>query len=272
MSFINGIKKRPVVIALMALTILGFYLSVHFKSILSPPHVNQEYGVDSVGLALSQHSEGLPVSQEASKVKPQAINSGNEKDVIWIGDAAQNDERLAWLAARGWYDVSNNNKDDYKTYSKEALEQLANNGDLKALTLLVKGTGGSERKNLETKAAVYGSTFALVGLIRATLPLSAEVLSSEQKKARILEGAAYAKVAEMRGDLWPTYEDHLKEIEDGTYKEKFTDEDRQAIDAIANDIYADLESQRMALGLGKFDNSYPPLIRAYYKSIGVLPE
>jgi hypothetical protein len=271
MDIISGMKKKPVIIVMLALVVMFFYLHLYPKMLLTTStasHVN--------GAELDASTSNLKMSVRQPDVvveKSQSITASKKEEVVWVGDPAQQQQMLKWSESRGWYD-NGNNRDDYKTYSRDTLEQFANNGDLHALTLLVKGSRGIERKNLQTKAAVYGSTFALIGLMRTVLPsnVSSEIISNDQRHAMVLEGAAYAKVAEMRGELWPTFDDHLKDIEDHYYKKPLTDEDRQAIITIANNIYADLESQRMALGLGKFDNTYPPLVGAYYKAMGVFRE
>jgi len=188
-----------------------------------------------------------------------------------VQESAQLDEVLSWKAARGWYDTSNDTADDYKTYSEEILKQLADNGDIKALHLLARWAPLDESSRLLTKAAIHGSTFALVGLsnrVDTDGVLVEKKIPEDKRRPILIEAAAYRQVAAMRGDLMVAKFQGISFLE-SVYDMKLTNLDLEQVNSRAREIYDSLESERIALGLGKFDNSIPPAIKVYYRASGV---
>jgi hypothetical protein len=188
-----------------------------------------------------------------------------------VQESAQVDEVLSWQAARGWYDTSNETSDDYKTYSEEVLKQLADNGDIKALHLLARWAPLDESSRLLTKAAVRGSTFALFGLsnhVDTGGELVPKKMPEDKRRLALKEAAAYIQVAAMRGDLMNAKFQGISSLE-FRYDMKLTDQDLEQVKNRAQEIYDSLESERIALGLGKFDNSIPPAIKVYFRASGV---
>jgi hypothetical protein len=131
----------------------------------------------------------------------------------------------------------------------------------------------TEYKPLLDKAAIHGSIFALKMQANSLLAHSGITASSPQadKKRVLFEAAAYGEVAKIRGDLMTTGSSDDTYLEK-TYNLNFSEEDRKTILARSQEIYADLEAQRISVGLGKFDNSIPPTVRAYFRAMGVLPQ
>ncbi|HTF94619.1 MAG TPA: hypothetical protein VL995_00670 [Cellvibrio sp.] len=213
----------------------------------------------------------IPVAQDnkliPTKHSEPVLNVKTEK---WIGDASQVAVLTKWNEQRGWYDASDANHDDYKTYSTEALNRLADEGDLRALHLLVRRSNGSDRKKLLKKAAVYGSTFALAQLsieVSKTREV-AQNMSDDQKRAMMIDALSYVAVAKKRGELSYADSEKIERLEE-RYGLKLSDKDKHKIDSRAEEIYSDLEGQRISLGLGKFDNSIPPVVMSFFEVMGV---
>lgn len=186
-----------------------------------------------------------------------------------IQPVAHVDEVLNWQASRGWFDTSGTLGTITK-YPEETLKQLAENGDLKALHLLAYSAPAAESKLLLTKAAIHGSTRALFSLGNNAFILNDVYQNSPEEKKRpvLREAAAYISVAARRGDLY-----NFKYMGIGLYESRFnmklSENDLNLVSSSAQDIYNSLESQRIELGLGQFDNSIPPAIKEYFRASGV---
>ncbi len=210
------------------------------------------------------------VAVESTENTTSKPSSTNDQEVEWIGDQAQLDQVANWRAERGWYDTSNENQDDYSTYSEETLKQLAANGDLKALHRLARRAPIDVSKPLLTKAATHGSTFALFNL-GDHVAIHGGITRNdpeEKKKPVLIEAAAYMVVAAMRGDSLNFKYMGIGSLE-SRYNMKFNDDDLKLVQARAQQIYNSLESERIALGLGQFDNSIPPVVKARFKYSGI---
>ena len=90
----------------------------------------------------------------------------------------------------------------------------------------------------------------------------------EKKRPVLIEAAAYISVAASRGDLY-----NFKYMGIGLYESRFnmklSESDLNLVSSRAQEIYNSLESQRIELGLGQFDNSIPPAIKEYFRASGV---
>ena len=173
----------------------------------------------------------------------------------------------AWGISHGYGQFLNLNS-EYKTYDEHTLKVLADSGDLEALGILgdraLKNNDVKLARQYNEQAAIRGSTLALV-ILNPGGPLWSSVSVEEERTyyaneaertKDYYETLAYGKVAALRGDL------RQNNIRNG-YKVKsrklvITDEDETAINQRAQEIYNDLESKRLALGLGKFDNTPIP--------------
>ncbi|MBK8187918.1 MAG: hypothetical protein IPK77_12140 [Cellvibrio sp.] len=204
------------------------------------------------------------ISEVDSKIQQVSLNMNQQQ-------SARVDEVLAWQADRGWYDTGKETQDDYKTYSEETLKQLADQGDIKALHLLARLAPLELAIQLYTKAAVYGSTFALFNIQETLLTQSGitKENSEELKHPVLIEAAAYIQVATMRGDMLNAkYISSISSLE-SRFNFQFSGDDLEQANLRAQDIYDSLEAERIALGLGKFDNSIPPAIKIYFKASGI---
>lgn len=192
----------------------------------------------------------------------------------WTGSAKQQAEMQRWFESHGWFDPSPLTQDDYKSYSKETLIAFAERGDVKALELLAfHSRVSSKTREYYEKAAVYGSTHALYGIINNMLHHTSvtEESSYEDKRRLMIEVYAYKLVATTRGDyaVAPDWD-----VQNTATKLKFeaTSYDREDIHRRAEEIYAQLELNRKNLGLPSFDNTLSPTAKAFYKYIGGIKE
>jgi hypothetical protein len=229
--------------------------------------------------AIVEHTEFHPSSSQ-SQPKPATINvavnktteqvGDNKKAEInnietWVGSDQQNAELKTWAQSRGWIDITYRAMADYETYNKETLERMANE-DHNMQAMMRLGIEFREYEWLE-KAAVYGSSFALTCLAIKDLPIgkpAEEQGSEETQRLAYIESLAYKKAAELRNDYY-TSQAASKSRYKQAYGITLTEEDIRKSEKRAQEIYNNLEAQREKLGLGKFDNSVPPSVEAYYR-------
>ena len=200
---------------------------------------------------------------------------GKSNSLEWNPDDPQLKAQLnSWYESRGWFEtIDSNTTDDYRTYTKETLQQLANDGDIRALQLLASRASKSEFEPLLTKAAIHGSVFAFSMFSNAIMSHGGITEHSNrlEKLPLIIEAAAYGEVAKMRGNFLISGDSDIAYLE-STYGINLTAEENQTVLTRAREIYTSLESQRINMGLGKFDNTIPPIVQAYYRAMGVLPK
>lgn len=278
MSSINVKKKPYIVFSFFLATVLAFYLlsSNYFSS---NKIADKNFDAENASIIANT---SIPSVDSDPVPQPDTIASGSNKDIadvtgelVWkAGDPALIAELNKWYEARGWFETMGGEMaDDYKSYSREALLQLADAGDIRALQLLALRASATEYKPLLDKAAIQGSIFALKMQANSILAHSGITASSaEADKRRVLfDAAAYGEVAKIRGDLMTTGSSDIAYLEE-TYHFNFSKEDRGIILARSQEIYADLEARRISLGLGAFDNSISPTVKAYFRAMGVLPQ
>ena len=165
------------------------------------------------------------------------------------------------------------NAPEYKSYSNETLEKLAQGGDIIALTTLADryelqrdSVSQGKAEAARTKAIIHGSTYALAQ--ESVHYESAAFLAKDtaQAKANTMRSMALKKVSVLRGD--PLY--YLVDLRSPEYKRLKIDLDENdfiEINATVQKIYDDYQAQRHALGLGDFDNSVPEIVRESYNSM-----
>lgn len=183
-------------------------------------------------------------------------------------DQAAQAQVTEWLVSRGWHSMYGLDvQDDYDAYSPEVLQTLAEQGDIRAIHKVASRAPAAEQNRLLTKAAVYGSTLAFSELATGVLVdsgIKADSRESEKKSA-VVTAMAYLEVAKIRGDSTASI---LKFVDpEARYRLTLTDVDKQQISQEAQRIYADLEQQRISLGLGEFDNTVPPVVHAYFANL-----
>lgn len=263
-------KKTPIYTLFFLLVVVAVYFYVNHATVV----VEEGIHTDS-NMVFEKHEMSKNISTNQSFNSDSQVANEVEKsseDIVWKATPEQIAEVRKWRESRGWYDTSQENQDDYKSYSRDMLEQLAYTGDLKALHLLSKEMLEPEKKVLLSKAIMYGSTYAIVAMKYVEMPaynLTGQWPADEERKKDVINAAVYPALAKMRGEVDDNPEHEFPELEE-KYSVRFTEEDRQLIQKKAEKLYADLENQREQLGLGKFDNTVPPLAQAFYKSQGLL--
>jgi len=172
------------------------------------------------------------------------------------------DEISAWQQKEFGYYLTNVIMSDYDSYNIETLKSLAAQGDLKALDLLawkyLKLKDIGKAIYYYNKAAILGSTYALkvLGKISDT----ARAKDKTQTQTDAITELAYYQAGILRGDTSLLLESESCIEVRGL---ALSDEDKLFIQNMGAKIYADLKSERVALGLGKF-NSMPQTVRDFY--------
>lgn len=260
-----------VIIVLLVLLYFFYASEASIKNTGKSTYPSVELGLDKTESVVADQIVNLATDPTARL--PDTDTNINASTIQWnLDDQAQKDEVLRWKAERGWFDIlasDQNGAPDYRTYSKDVLEKLGEEGDLRALHTLARlPISPEERQNVLTKAAVHGSTFALFQLSNnVSSELGREDNPSELRKRQVLVDAlAYAEVARMRGEGKSTVDLQVQGIQ-YSLQQTPTEADVKLLEKRINDIYGDLESQRKQLGLSEFDNSTHPLVEAFERFV-----
>lgn len=275
MSSINMKKKPYMLFVFFLAAALVFYL-LSSKELSFNKISGEDFNIGNASIIANTSIPSVDSVPQHNMAVPESNKdiAGTTSELVWRpNDPALIAELNQWYEARGWFETMGGEvADDYRSYSREALLQLADTGDIRALQLLALRSSATEYKPLLDKAAIHGSIFALKMQANSLLAHSGITASSPQadKRQVLFEAAAYGEVAKIRGDLMTTGNSDVTYLEK-TYNLNFSEEDRKSILARSQEIYADLEAQRISVGLGKFDNSIPPAVRAYFRAMGVLP-
>lgn len=228
-----------------------------------PMQVTQDKPVGQT-LAISQSTQhsserGNVVSSQSSEVNEQP------KAEPWNSPAGY-EHVEKWRESRGYF--SDTDFQMYENYGIETVEQLAMDGDIKALRTLVRMylTKGESELIMSTlrETAMRGSSEALilVGMIEESSRDSYEFKVPDgdvHYKKKMLESLAIFKAASMRGDR----EVDVR-ITEARSKVTLTPDDDRYIEQRGTEIYNEMQEKRNALGLGPFDNSVPSQVNDYY--------
>lgn len=165
-----------------------------------------------------------------------------------------------WARERGF-------SPEYNRYfmNEEFLKNQALSGDMLAAQLLgYQQLGSEEGERYLTDAARWGSIQALLFLsashearVDGRVEMSAKD-AAEVQRAYSLSALAYLFVAEIRGDNYAA----ANSIERLLDRISYTEQDIQESCQKARAVYSKLEDSRRAEGLGPFDNSFAPGVRA----------
>ena len=214
-----------------------------------------------------------PISEGQLPIKNLNDGLHNNNPGTLAGTPAEVAIVKKWSESRGRYGPDDESLKEYATYNLETLEKLAEAGDLKAMTALSWLYLSNERYGREDalekhennlyRAALYGSTYALAQY--STLAERSEPGTGAIKYENLIESLAWAQLAAMRGDLWPS---HNSLIRAEIHKFEFTNEAVVQIKQRAHELYGQLERQRIEMGLGEFDNSRPPEVDNLFNNIG----
>jgi hypothetical protein len=250
-------KKIIFVVSMVSLSVLGYF--AFFKNI-------GNHGGQTLTVRQPSHQDGLSITQKDKTSSSSEIgvlpepNVEVQKGLIDEKDLAN---LKSWDATRG--NFSNADLDEYGRLSQNTLEELAKQGDLKAIQTLATNEvilGNSERgKELWNLAAAYGSTKALMWLSSG---YGSEYVTSK-KDGDALEALAYLNASAKRGDLFAKYR-HI----DAFYESKGfhpTDEQLKIIDSRSDEILNDLQKTRTELGLPEFDNTPAPELQRIFDAL-----
>lgn len=154
----------------------------------------------------------------------------------------------------------------YALYPEATLNQLAESGDMKAITVLADRYFKTERyedaRHWYFEASALGSLGAIMWLDSSTFSIDArniqtvDALSIEEKRQAIWEKSlAWKLVMEKRG-----YVDFLGLVHSGVYEGT----NRVNAEQLAEQYYTDLQNRRYEMGLGDFETE---AANAFYKGL-----
>lgn len=267
--FLGGIS-----IGILALCVLFFWLIDRDTSSVVADS-NKEANGENIDL---QAQVAIPTHEE---VKDDLSIKKIPEDEIRVittsiyGDDKEKNEVEKWFSLRAspWGDAIEN-ESVYKNYGTSVLEELSDNGDITAMHVLAdrylqeyveRGDGENGIKihrQIFSKAATYGSTWALNQL---ALSLSSEaglIQSSEQRRNMVFDSLAYLEVSERRGDKLPKITSRKFTLTE--HGLSLTEHDLEDIKNRANTIYEELATKRQELGLPEFDNSVPESVSRFF--------
>jgi hypothetical protein len=265
-TLIMKLRKNIIWIALVAIALIFYSVFANKSAVENSVQEQVISDAEMPSNSGAQKTVQVPPENPSENI----VNPFRVTAVEWQpGDKAQLEQLLRWKADRGWFDLLSedfNGAPDYRNYPKDVLEKLASEGDLRALhTLARKPMRTVERRGILTKAATYGSTFALIQIANGIttqkdfMPNPTE----ENKRLAIMDALAYVEVVKMRGEIIASKENAIT-IRD-VYHFVPTEGERQLIQEKAQVIYNDLNSKRKELGLDEFDNSVPPIVEAHQR-------
>lgn len=216
-------------------------------------------------VAVQQHD----ASQTNNNAKPviSAMNSLDEEIKIPL----ESEELVRWRLERGYPDESNS----YDSYDEATLNALAETGDVRAIHKLAEFYGSrgelsdAEREvvaSLHRRAALYGSTFAFLYLgIEKESAYTRLPQDDPKRHATAIEILATYNVAALRGDKMPNLARGKHFVSNNNIQ--LTEEDKQLIEARAQEIYNNLSKHRDALSLDEFDNYVPESVNQYFGEV-----
>lgn len=251
----------------IALVIAGMIFYSNGSFIKKDDLINKNIDINNQNQAVVRNPVSV-VSNSKNIPSPNvpSLKTSENGSVTWVDSEEQKNELELWALSRG--KVSFTYTDTYDSYDKVTLEALArNNHDVKAMTKLGTNIPGDEGRKWLNMAAIYGSSFALAmaGVYASGIhPTESEGI----KKAALIDSLVYKKVAELRNDY---YSGRFVSVD--LYEAKLglvlSDQDKSEAEERSHLLYDALEVQRIQLGLGKFDNSVPVLVEAFYKETGL---
>lgn len=165
--------------------------------------------------------------------------------------------------------IDERDREAYESYSVSTLKEMGESGDITALTVL----GGiyydteqpEKAERVFEKAAMFGSTAALLTLGGVKAGVAAELARfkggySEKYREQLLQGLAWMKVAELRGE--PSTESSLSSLLQGS-DISLTPEEQQSVEQRAHELHKKLSKERERRGLGPFDRSHVEFLNSF---------
>lgn len=174
-----------------------------------------------------------------------------------------------WMRRTG---RSSEDRETYKSYSDEQLQDLIEHGDTNAMyemedrKLVSEGTQAAIP--FAEKEIVYGSLKGISTMAIYLGPDMSSDLPIDELKKQLMESTAYYKFYSMRGDQYSAKlfsETQIKSFETA-YKidQVFNEDDEAWINNRATELYDHYQAERYKLGLGDFDNEVPQEVRTFF--------
>lgn len=243
----------PIAVIILSVFFWNNY-SLNYNKIQQAKHTKPD---DHVSFLASKPTAQALTKKIGTKNKalieiPILINE--TEDIPWLEH-----ESTQWKRTRGYFKKPD--YDLYASYDHDTLRQLAREGDLLALDIWAKILKKQKRSIhfLKTQifAATHGSTKALTDIVNSYQARSWQSNISEHgKHEHIKTMLIYAEMAAMRNDfngiLTSLMEMNQKNI-------VLSANDLKEITAAAEESYANLEKQRLNLGLNEFENDISSL-------------
>ena len=268
-------------IGLVALGTVAACLSLLFIDAASHDKRTSAVSADASALVAAAISQDQDQNQNSGERAFSAVNPFATESVVppppseitpkqldeTVPDARSSDypnnthsefEYQQWAQAHG-YELSD--YWIYLSYDDKTLKALMANGDFTAIFALQIRAGMEGDFELfeeyDLVAAAYGSLGALTSKASFSTE-SAASLSPERFRQRVTDMFLYSEVAAMRGDFEAVGNslytiDSLKDSDIEGFQ--LTPDELQAISVLAQQRYAEIESRRVELGLGPFDNT-----------------
>ncbi len=202
-----------------------------------------------------------------------ATNRDNQvPDVVTVaGTPSEAESLIKWRESRGRFSAES--LAEYSSYDFETLNKLADGGDLKAMMVLAdyyisernpdQANGSDNAMRILIRAAIHGSTHALENyseFFESKVYKPGSVLTNEQ----MIEVLAWKNVAALRGDMFPN---QIASNDVERLKFVLNAESAGRIRQRSQEIYAELQKERTAIGLGDFDNSQPPEAKKFFSHL-----
>lgn len=222
----------------------------------------------------SEHNNATPESTSRATVSSTTLSREGEApdkkayDDKWcnnleLTESAKlkaGEEHKNWLRDHGYLLEE---REVYESYGEETLKELARTGDLTALEVLSDSSDKEVRMSAAREAAIYGSTGTAIMPIVVDFEIRARQLKKEGKpkeaKNMLLKSFAWQEYAALRGD-YTHVKGTVHRLQKGNTVMEVKPEDHEKISAMANEIYSDLNEERLSRGLPPFDEDQPKVV------------
>lgn len=259
--------KKYIIVSIIIL-ILGWLLGGYFDNSFQERNswsvnivnTNEVKTTTQSGASNQESITDLPISDPLLKQDNTFIENDRTNLKPHDGwDPRLTEDYKNWQRSRGYF--SEVDLQEYKGFKLDKLEELANQGDLKAIEVLTQFEASSSNwarhRELLELGTVYGS---LKSLNRLAIEKVSQYIGSK-KEEDALEMLAYRYLEGKRGDLY--IKDKIP-LELKILKFSPTPEQQIVIERRADELMADLENKRKILGLPPFDNTPEKSDKEYY--------
>ena len=263
-------NKNIIVVTLLIALVSGSYFFINTRSDNEKSLTPAEDKAEIVKAAKPA------VNTQVEKAEPEEdnIEVSTTEDSVDIFSEESINRRYEWFSSHhGLYAME---AQAYRSYSTEALEKLAFEGDPIALYILPtrlmqdynkKGGGDWEKLCKDhdlvlIDAAVRGSSYALLVLGNTFRERIFEEKSMEAKRRLQQNAMAYYKVALKRG--YKQVLSQISSLKNDLGSEQFTGVEIEEIESLSDKIYNSMVMHREKMDLPPFDNEIPDFIVPYY--------